>query len=198
MRWPSKTDFAILGEYADAVFKHFVSFAWFVIAGGFGVASEFVGSLRFVPTWAWWVIALAGLTVAQFRTYQDARGQLASALARAGDLDTAEAKRAYLEGTIAEARKIRDEIAEFGAHWPTMQGLNADVSHWEDVVRAELRRSFPAGTAIFFDSEQGFEIPDHLTTVQSQTGAAAYLARRITRLEQIRDGQMPPRESNVA
>jgi hypothetical protein len=194
VRFPKRSDLLEVGAYATAVARHFISFGWFVLAGVLGIVSEFTGSLRFLPTWAWWTLAMVGLTVAQFRAYHDVASQIAEARARAGDLDTEVSKRAYLNEQIAGAARLQEEIeseefADGGEVWLENQPrIDADLKHWEREVRASLRRWFPPGTDRLFDSEEGL-MDDKARAVPlghpARTGG--YIERRRTRLEQIRD-----------
>jgi hypothetical protein len=170
--------------YLKAVGRHWV---WLVVAavGAVGNAATLFGDFV-VPRWVWWSVVAVGVLVAQFLAYADVAAELGTANASLRRLDTLEAKRAYIDEAIEDAKRLRGEIRAvpedgFDAHpGPT---FDADIIHWEDGVRAVLRRHFVPGTSLTFDSDEGFEVPSPF----GPGGRIAYLERRIARLREIKE-----------
>jgi hypothetical protein len=132
--------------------------------------------------------AIVAVLEGSYRVWDRADKELQVTRGRLRELDTPEAKRAYIDEEISNARQIQDYIGslsdeEYGARFRT---IAADTSHWEDGVRAQLRKCFELGTDAVFDSDEGLLTAEDLQ--QSVLGAGsqiAYLRRRIERLEQI-------------
>ena len=140
------------------------------------------------------VVVATGVVTAvlegSYRVWHDTEKDLQTTRARLRELDTDEAKRAYLteEAERAERLKQRIEAVTDDALWHGSLGrtYNADIIHWEGDVRAELRESFAGDVDILFDSEEGFEF--ERLGPSTRESAIAYIERRITRLRQIEEG----------
>lgn len=132
---------------------------------------------------------LAAVLEGSYRVWDATEKELETTRARLRELDTDEAKRAYLNEQIARAERLRQRIeAVTDDDWrpeKMRRTYRADIIHWEDGVRADLRESFEGDLDILFDSEEGFGVD--MTTVNSRESEIAYLERRITRLRQIEE-----------
>jgi hypothetical protein len=69
VRLPTRRDAVEFRDYLRAVVNHAVAFWWFVLSGALGVVTLFWKVA--IPSWAWWLLAGAGLTFAQYRAYLD-------------------------------------------------------------------------------------------------------------------------------
>ena len=76
-----------------------------LIGNGATVVGDFV-----VPRVVWWALVAVGLVVAQYRAYGDVSDKLADTRAQHGDLDSVQAKRAWLAREQKYARGLIDEI----------------------------------------------------------------------------------------
>ena len=112
--------------------------------------------------------------------------------ARLGELETPEAKRAYLDHASDELRAIKDEIdseefadAEAWNEEGHQNRLSLDLGHCENEIRAELRRVFGRDAARRFDSnDEGTS--DYIPILRDQM--SEYVERRLVRLGEIKDG----------
>ena len=178
--------------YVWAVLKRWY---WLVLAvvSGVGDAGTVLGGFP-VPQWIWWFGMGLGVVVAQFLAYCDVAGELATARSRLRELDTSQAKMAYVAQCLGEADELKREVdgEEFRDEmmWQAHHNrLLADLAHWEDEVRATLRRWFPTGTDRLFDSDEGLGPGPNegVYPEQSPANMSAYIGRRKARLLQIQD-----------
>src|SRR5438094_8982571 len=105
----------LLPAYLRGVFRH----GWWVllaVLGGIGDLATVLGNFE-IPRWIWYSLIALGVLAAQFGAYCDVTAELATVRGRLRELDTAEAKRAYLEDCIQEARALIEDIASQGAEW---------------------------------------------------------------------------------
>jgi hypothetical protein len=203
---------AEIWAYVKAVFKHG---RWLVFAGVnvIGYAATIHGTFN-VPRPVWYALIAFGVLGAQFKAWQDVRAELATAKGKLRDLDTVEAKRAYLDEQTDRALGLRGEFEEIPApapvpttsedlsdgggvfwmyQWIDTEGVGTliqDLVHWENGVRAELKEWFSNDTARLFDSDRDLEPKgqgDGRVDV-SKANCLAYLDRRLIRLREIRDG----------
>ncbi|MGD0272508.1 MAG: hypothetical protein ABSB96_02085 [Gaiellaceae bacterium] len=176
--------------YVWAVLKHWYWFALAVVSGVGGTATVLGGFP--IPQWIWWLGLGLGVVVAQFLAYCDVAGELAAARSRLRELGTREAKNAYITQCVRDADELKREVdgEEFSDEvmWQTHRHrLEADLVHWENEVRATLKRWFPIGTDRLFDSDEGLGPgPDEsVYPVKGCAYVSAYIERRKTRLLQI-------------
>jgi hypothetical protein len=128
--------------------------------------------------------------VAQYRAYADVASELWDARARLGELDSAEAKRAWLRREEGYASQLRDEIIPISnSDWyQARERLRYRdlVLHWEAGVGERLRRDFPSGSEKAFtraDDGSVDEVSDNMFPLEF----AAYVERRRARLEGVRN-----------
>lgn len=128
-----------------------------------------------------------------YRVWVGVSTRLAGAEAQMTELDSGEAKRAYLDEQVELALGLRSEFAAVGEapRWQESEGLEdlvGDLDHWEDEVRADLKEDFSLETARLFSSA-GVEprSPDGDGSLYlSRPNCLAYVDRRIARLREIR------------
>jgi hypothetical protein len=132
----------LLPAYLKAVFRH----GWWIllaVVGGVGDVATVLGDFP-VPRWLWYLLIAIGVLAAQFGAHYDVRAELATVRRRLRELDTAEAKRAYIDACIQEARDLIEEVS--GLSPPDWYGNNgrilADLGYWESGVRAEIRKAW--------------------------------------------------------
>lgn len=131
-----------------------------------------------------------------YRVWVGVSTNLASAKAQATELDSVEARRAYLDEEIERALGLRSEFSALGERpdesWQDSKGVEdlvGDLDHWEDEVRAELKEAFSLEIARFFSSDAGVEprSPDGDGSLYlGRANCLAYVDRRIARLREIR------------
>ncbi len=173
--------------YIRAAGKH-----WFFVAlAGVGVIGDLAtlkGNFP-VPRWIWYALIAVGLVVAQFRAYCDVMRELASARARLAEIDSDEAKRAFIDRAIGEARAFIDEYAAMdSAQWwtefPRRQG---DLNHWETSLRSQIREIWDLERANRIDSHPETGAIDVWRRPDPPDVLCAYIERRIVRLQELRD-----------
>jgi hypothetical protein len=116
------------------------------------------------------------------------------ARAQTTELDSGDAKRAYLDEQVERALGLRSEFAALveARRWQESEGLEdlvGDLDHWEDEVRADLKEAFSLETARLFSRDAGVEppSPDGDGSLDlSRANCLAYVDRRIARLREIR------------
>ena len=126
--------------YTYAVGKHYLALSWFVVSGVLGVISEFHDGGLVLPTIGWALIALFGLSLAQFRAYHDVRGQLLSALADANRINPA-AQRVAFKNVLDRAIRRGGEVEQ------RLVISKSDEQEWADRVTAFLVASLGEGEA---------------------------------------------------
>jgi hypothetical protein len=180
-------DLPLLPAYLKAVLRQ----GWvlpFVLVGVVGDVATVVGDFA-VPRWVWYALIAFGVLAAQFGAYCDVIAELATVRGRLRELDTPAARRAYVDEMLEESEAMQEAIASVtDEEWPMRaRTFNMDTVHWENEVRAELRKSFGSEIALLFDSEEGLVTPEDLQhTVRSKGAESSYLARRSKRLTEIR------------
>jgi len=135
-----------------------------------------------------------------FRLWNDERSSRATAEARLRQLDTVEAKRAFIDQALDEAAVLRTDINQFliGAdnepntdydyEWDR---ICTDLVHWETEVRMTFQRDFPDRADRFFDSEDDLlEEGERAGQADTADQMLRYLERRETRLRQIRKDRL--------
>lgn len=142
----------------------------------------------------WAIIVFAGgvlgaVLEGSYRVWNATEIQLQVARARLRELDTDEAKRAYLDEQIARAEGFQRRIEAVPEDEWLLRArtYDADVAHWENEVRADLREAFAGDLDILFDSDEGFGPGPSGVVLGSREYKVHYLDRRITRLRQIKD-----------
>ena len=181
-------DLRLLPTYLKAVFKH----GWlllFALVGVVGDVATVVGDFA-VPRWVWYTLIAFGVLAAQFGAYCDVKAELATVRGRLRELDTRKAKRAYIDEMLEESEAMQEAIASVpDEEWPMrFRTANMDTIHWENEVRATLRKWFGPETAVLFDSEEGLITPEHMQySMRSKGAESSYLARRSKRLLEIRE-----------
>jgi hypothetical protein len=98
-----------IGGYVYGVARHFIAFGWFLLAGALGAIAYFVHDFDVLEAWEWWVLAVCGLTIAQFRAYHDLRGQLLQTLMETARVDPA-AQRVGFKNALHAARLMGLEL----------------------------------------------------------------------------------------
>ena len=180
-------DLRLLPAYGKGVVRH----GWWVllaVLGGVGDLATVLGDFE-VPRWIWYSLIAVGVLAAQFGAYCDVKAELATVRGRLRELDTDEAKRAYLDEQIARAEGLQRRIksAPEDRWFALRRTYGADITHWEDVVRADLRESFPGDLDILFDSDEGFGPGPSGVVLGTPEYEVHYLERRLTRLRQIKE-----------
>jgi hypothetical protein len=182
-------------RYWSEVFKRaIVAAGWvagvvtLVIGGSVLAASGFLYHYHYRPVAVSVVAAgaIVALLEGSYRVWNDADKKLQATRARLRDLDTHEARRAYVEQQIARAGLLQRTIESVGDRWGgSRRTFEQDIVHWENAVRATLRESFAPGSDLLFDSEDGFELGDRMHQNLEPEGQLEYLKRRIARLREI-------------
>lgn len=141
------------------------------------------------------VALLAGLFLlaileGSYRTWNVTDAALQAARLRLGALDTAEAKRAYLDEQIARGERLKEQVASVvPERWISVRDdYWLDIASWETGIRQELR-SFDSRLADLFMSDDGFDPPGSPLegVVGSRDAEVIGLDRRIARLRQINE-----------
>jgi hypothetical protein len=133
---------------------------------------------------------LVALLYGSFRVWDETDRELQATRARLRELDTAGAKRAYIDEMIDEATRFEEEIASLSDedYRVRRRTIDLDIIHWENGVRATFRKSFEHGTDALFDSDEGLMTEDDYTSsVGSKADAVGYVVRRRKRLVEIRE-----------
>jgi len=181
-------DLRLLPAYLKAVFRH----GWwllFALLGAVGDVATILGDFN-VPRWLWYSVIAVGVLAAQFGAYCDVIAELATVRGRLRELNTAREKRAYIDEMLEESEAMQAAIASVpDEEWPMRQRTaNMDTIHWENEVRATLRKWFGLETAALFDSDEGLITPeDSQYSMRSKGDESSYLMRRSKRLIEIRE-----------
>jgi hypothetical protein len=91
-------DLRLLPSYLKAVLQH-GRWLLFALVGVVGDVATVVGNVA-VPRWVWYALIAFGVLAAQFGACCDVKAELAAVRGRLRELDTVEAKRAYLQEQI--------------------------------------------------------------------------------------------------
>ena len=134
-----------------------------------------------------------------YRVWVGVNTSLVTAEARITELETPDAKRAYLDEQVERALGLRREFQDVeertgedvAGTWKESEGVQdlvGDLDHWEDEVRADLKEAFSLETARLFSSDAvDPPSPDGDGSLDlSRANALAYVDRRIARLREIR------------
>lgn len=131
---------------------------------------------------------VAALLEGSYRVWDATELKLQATRGRLRELDTAEAKRAFLDQCIAEARDFIREIGAQGLQWFMQNNrILEDVAYWETGVRGEIRKTWGPKQAQRFDHHPETDQPDTRSRQQGADEIREYMERRITRLAELRD-----------
>jgi len=184
-------DMQLLPKYLVAVARH----GWllgFAIVGGIGNAATVWGDVN-VPRWVWWTVIVVGLLGAQFKAYCDVMTELATVRARLRELDTVEAKRAFIDEAISDAQALKAAIESTSSEdwWQNHHEARFTdrLSHYEREVAVTLSKAFPAGTERHFGLASASGNENDMFGGGAETGEdyCAYIDRRIERLTEIKN-----------
>jgi len=189
-------------RYIGEVLKHAVPFAgWAAGLVTLSIGGSIIGGAAWLTETHHRTLAVALLAFGVLLAFVEGSYRVWIGV-RAGmtELDSGEAKRAYLDEQIERALGLRSEFAGLveppdgvaGRRWQESEGVQdlvGDLDHWEDEVRADLKEAFSLETARLFSSDSGVEpqSPDGDGSLGlSRANCLAYVDRRIARLREIR------------